>query len=109
MLFEGGFANFSPSSPLQVDFTNDDRAPLLFVAGGNDHILPPKVQRENYQKHSENSKAITAFKLFEGRDHLTCAEDGWEAVADFALNWAQNPLGGELGHVTDPAPDRQAA
>jgi hypothetical protein len=25
---------------------------------------------------------------FEGRDHWTCAAPGWEAVADYALDWA---------------------
>jgi hypothetical protein len=34
--------------------------------------------------------------LFEGRDHFTCGEDGWETVADLALEWAQAPESGEL-------------
>lgn len=44
MLFQGGLANFTSKSksPMTYDFGNDDRAPLLFIAGGNDHILPPR-------------------------------------------------------------------
>jgi alpha-beta hydrolase superfamily lysophospholipase len=96
MVFQGGVANYVPSSPMKVNFGNSGRAPLLHIAGGNDHILPPAVQRANYTMHAKKSSAVTAFKLFEGRDHLTCAEPGWEAVADFALTWAGNPKPGEL-------------
>jgi hypothetical protein len=30
------------------------------------------------------------------RDHYTCGEPGWEAVADFALDWALSPVPGAL-------------
>ncbi len=30
-----------------VDYKNDDRAPLLFISGSDDHLMPPKVQRSN--------------------------------------------------------------
>lgn len=96
MLFQGGFANFTPNAATTVNFANDDRAPLLFIAGGNDHILPHAVQRENYKKNAKHSEAVTAYKLFPGRSHYTCGEPGWEAVADFALDWALNPRSGEL-------------
>lgn len=99
MLFQGGFANFTPHAATTFNFANDDRAPLLFIAGGNDHILPPAVQRENYQKNAKHSAAITAFKLFEGRSHYTCGEKGWEEVADLALDWALAPKAGDLDQV----------
>ena len=28
-----------------VNYDNDDRAPLLFISGGEDHLMPPSVQR----------------------------------------------------------------
>jgi len=96
MLFQGGFANFTPNAATTYNFANDNRAPLLFIAGGNDHILPPAVQRENFEKNAKRSRAITAYKLFAGRSHYTCGEKGWEAVADFALNWALAPAAGNL-------------
>lgn len=85
-----------PNAATTYNFANADRAPLLFIAGGNDHILPPAVQRENLQKNAKRSQAITAYKLFPGRSHYTCGEAGWEAVADFALNWSLAPAGGVL-------------
>ena len=97
LLFQGGFANVSPHAATTYNFANDDRAPLLFISGGHDHILPPAVQHENYEKNAEHSKAITAYKLFAGRSHYTCGEDGWEQVADLALDWALAPTSGDLG------------
>jgi pimeloyl-ACP methyl ester carboxylesterase len=96
ILFQGGLANFAHNAATTYNFANDDRAPLLFIAGGRDHILPPAVQHENYRKNAEHSTAITAYKLFPQRDHFTCGAPGWEEVADFALNWALNPVHGEL-------------
>jgi pimeloyl-ACP methyl ester carboxylesterase len=83
------------------DFSNDDRAPLLFISGGSDHILPPKVQRENYTKNAKHSTAVTAHVVFDGRDHYTCGEPGWEAVADFALNRSLDPTEGVLDAPDD--------
>jgi pimeloyl-ACP methyl ester carboxylesterase len=97
ILFQGGLANVSHDAATTYNFANDDRAPLLFISGGEDHILPPAVQHENYMKNAKHSTAITAYKLFPGRDHFTCGAAGWEQVADFALNWALEPLPGELG------------
>ena len=84
----GLIANFKPGhQETWVDYKNDDRAPLLFIAGGEDHIMPPSVNRANYRKY-RHSEAFTDYHLFEGRSHWTCAEPGWEAVADYALEWA---------------------
>jgi len=96
ILFEGGFANVMPHASTTYNFANDERAPLLFISGGSDHILPPAVQRENYNKNASHSTAATAYALFPGRDHYTCGEAGWEAVADLALTWALDPARGEL-------------
>ncbi|VWD36622.1 MULTISPECIES: alpha/beta hydrolase [Burkholderia] len=97
ILFQGGFANVNPNAPTRYNFANDNRAPLLFIAGGNDNILPPAVQRENFEKNAKRSRAISAYKLFAGRSHYTCGEKGWEDVADFALDWALAPAAGDLG------------
>jgi alpha-beta hydrolase superfamily lysophospholipase len=89
-LFQAAFANFHPHSPAKVDFHNDDRAPLLLIAGELDHTAPVSVTRSEYKLESK-SQAITAFKEFAGRSHFTIGQPGWEAVADFALDWALNP------------------
>jgi len=96
ILFQGSLADFTHDAATTYDFANDDRAPLLFISGGSDQILPPAVQRENYEKNVKHSTAITAYKVFDGRDHFTCGEPRWEAVADFALDWAFTPIPGLL-------------
>jgi pimeloyl-ACP methyl ester carboxylesterase len=69
---------------MAVDFENASRAPMLFIAFENDHIIPPKVARHNAEKY----KAVPVeFKEFPGRPHFPGAP-GWEEVADFAFDWA---------------------
>jgi alpha-beta hydrolase superfamily lysophospholipase len=96
MLFQAGLANFTPHAATTVSYANSSRAPLLFIAGGKDHVVPAAVQRENYKKHAKHSSAITAFKLYEGRSHFTCGEPGWQTVADDVLDWALTPRAGLL-------------
>ena len=106
ILFQGGLAAVTHNAATTYDFANDDRAPLLFISGGSDHILPPSVQRENYDKNAKHSTAVSAHVVFDGRDHFTCGEPGWEAVADFALDWALDPRPGVLeaaNHVGVPS------
>ncbi|KON72253.1 alpha/beta hydrolase [Cellulosimicrobium cellulans] len=94
----GLFANFKPGpQETWVDYTAD-RAPLLFIAGSEDHIMPPAVNRSN-AKHYHRSPAVTEYVELEGRDHWTCAAPGWEAVADRALEWAlaQSAVRSEVG------------
>jgi pimeloyl-ACP methyl ester carboxylesterase len=84
----GLIANWKPGrQETWVNFANDTRAPLLLIAGGEDHIMPPAVNRSN-AKHYEKSRAITEYHEFAGRSHWTCGEPGWEEVADHALDWA---------------------
>ena len=90
VLFQGAFANFDPHSPLRIDFTRSQRAPLLLIAGGIDHTVPASVNRSN-RKLYRKSKAITAYREFPGRSHFTLGQDGWEEVADYALKWATSP------------------
>jgi pimeloyl-ACP methyl ester carboxylesterase len=87
VLFQGALANFNPHSPAAVEFGNNDRSPLLLIAGGKDHIAPASITKTNYDLYAK-SLAVTAFKEFPERSHWTCAEPGWEEVADTALDWA---------------------
>ena len=85
----GVFANLTPGpQETWVDYEQADRAPLLFIAGGADHIMPPSVNRSNAKHYTR--AAITDYHEFEGRSHWTCAEPGWEEVADFALSWCES-------------------
>jgi pimeloyl-ACP methyl ester carboxylesterase len=83
----GLIANFKPGhQETWVNYKNDSRAPLLFITGSEDHIMPPSVNHSNAKHYSSNT--VTEVRDFEGRSHWTCAEPGWEAVADTALEWA---------------------
>ncbi len=86
-LWNGILANFTPGhQDTWVDYANDKRAPLLFIAGGADHIVPPAVNKSNADKYK--SRAVTDYKEFPGRSHYTVGQDGWEEVADYAIQWA---------------------
>jgi pimeloyl-ACP methyl ester carboxylesterase len=93
-LFQSAVANFLPKARAAtvVDYAKPDRAPLLLIAGGRDHITPPSVVYENFNRY-RRSAAPTDFKLFEDRPHLTAALDGWTDVADYALTWTARRSG----------------
>jgi pimeloyl-ACP methyl ester carboxylesterase len=74
-----------------VDYRNDERAPLLFLSGSEDHLMPPQIQRSNAKHYQSNT--LTEVKEFEGRAHLMPAEEGWEEVADYAVSWAVEHAG----------------
>lgn len=83
----GLLANFTPGKQETWLDYSADRAPLLFIAGERDHIMPPAVNRSN-AKHYHRSPAVTDYAELAGRDHWTCGAPGWQAVADHALGWA---------------------
>lgn len=89
-LFQAAFANFNPHAASKVDVHNDNRAPLLIIAGGADHVSPPSINH-SIAKLQHRSKALTAYKEFAGRSHFILGQAGWEEVADFALDWASAP------------------
>jgi pimeloyl-ACP methyl ester carboxylesterase len=77
-----------------VNFHNDDRAPLLLIAGGTDHVMPAAVNRSNFERCK--SAAHTEYKEFEGRSHFTVGQPGWEEVADDALDWCNAHTGARV-------------
>ncbi|CAM3588366.1 alpha/beta hydrolase [Occultella aeris] len=83
----GLIANLKPGpQETWVDYSIE-RAPLLFIGGSEDHIMPPSVNKSN-AKHWAKSPSLTEYHEFPGRSHWICAEPGWEEVADYALDWA---------------------
>jgi pimeloyl-ACP methyl ester carboxylesterase len=88
ILFETALANLVPGhGGTYVDYRNAGRAPLLFVAGTEDNIMPPKVQWSN-AAHYRADGTLTEVVEFGGRPHLLPAAPGWEEIADYALAWA---------------------
>ena len=87
IFWDSVLANFIPGpQDVAVDYHNDARAPLLFISGGEDHLMPPAIQRSNANHYKSNT--LTEIKEFAGRSHLMPAQKGWEEVADYALTWA---------------------
>ncbi|MDX3234555.1 alpha/beta hydrolase [Streptomyces sp. ME03-5709C] len=88
IVWSGSLANLHAGhTDTYVDFHNADRAPLLFLSGENDHLMPPKVQIAN-AKHYTGQNSPTEVKVFPGRAHLMAVQDGWQEIADYALEWA---------------------
>ncbi|MGE6737885.1 alpha/beta hydrolase, partial [Streptomyces sp. NPDC059900] len=80
-------ANIHPGhADSYVNYRNDDRAPLLFVSGEHDHLMPPKIQQSNAKHYKSNT--VTEIIEYPGRSHLMPAQNGWEEIADHALAWA---------------------
>lgn len=87
VLFQAGLANFNPHAATAVDFQNDDRAPLLLVSGGQDHISPASVIQANLHLYRK-SQAVTDYREYPEHSHYILGERGWEEVAKNALDWA---------------------
>jgi pimeloyl-ACP methyl ester carboxylesterase len=73
------------SSTARIDFKKP-HAPLLFVSGSEDHIMPASLNKKNYKKYRQNG-SITEYKEFAGRNHLAAAQPTWKEDADFILGW----------------------
>jgi pimeloyl-ACP methyl ester carboxylesterase len=91
-VFQVAFANVNPHAVTKVDFHKDDRPPLLVIGNDQDHTIPASVSREA-AKRLGTSKAVVDYREFAGRPHFTAGAPGWEAVADYALEWALRHTG----------------
>jgi pimeloyl-ACP methyl ester carboxylesterase len=88
ILFDSVTANLKPGHQATwVDYENPRRAPLLFVSGSDDHIMPPSVQQAN-RRHYKAPGTVTEIIEFDG-PHFMVGLDGWERIADDVLLWAQ--------------------
>ncbi|GAA5184708.1 alpha/beta fold hydrolase [Rugosimonospora acidiphila] len=87
IVFEADLANFDPRRHTKVNFGRSDRAPLLFIVGDEDRVSPPQLNFDN-ANHYRKSTAVTDVKEYPGRCHFTLGQQGWEDVADYALNWS---------------------
>jgi pimeloyl-ACP methyl ester carboxylesterase len=96
ILWDAALALLNPNASSKVNYANSGRAPLLFIAGGKDHIVPPAINKSNVRKYVNKSTAITDYREFPNRTHHTVAQKGWEEVADFALQWANAHAQGQV-------------
>jgi pimeloyl-ACP methyl ester carboxylesterase len=87
-LFEAAAANFSLHSPAAVDTANEERGPLLLVAGGKDHTVPEVITRATARQY-RHSGAVTDLIEFPDRGHSLTIDSGWREVAATTLEWLQ--------------------
>jgi pimeloyl-ACP methyl ester carboxylesterase len=92
ILWDAAFALLNPNAASKVNYRNNDRAPLLFIAGGNDHLAPASISRANMRKYVKSSTATVDYREFPARTHHIIGQSGWEQIADFALQWATDQL-----------------
>ena len=81
------FAVLFSKSAAGVDWANARRAPLLLIAASLDHISPIPLNRTLLERHGRAASA-TELKEYAGKTHYMAGMDGWEEIADYALNWA---------------------
>jgi|SRR6218665_499806 len=71
-----------------IDFKKPHH-PILFIGGGSDNIFPPDLTKTIAAQYKDPDSTVNV-KIFEGRSHFTCGEQGWENVADYILDWYEN-------------------
>jgi pimeloyl-ACP methyl ester carboxylesterase len=71
-----------------VDFEKPHK-PILFIGGGSDNIFPPSLTTTLANKYKDKNSKVD-LKIFQGKSHFICGENGWEVVADYILNWYEN-------------------
>lgn len=69
----------------RIDFAKP-HAPLLFITGEKDHIIPASLNRKNFARYRD-AQSVRAIRQFPGRTHYICNQAGWEEVAGFAAEW----------------------
>jgi len=90
VFFEGvGGAFNEKGGASHVDYARADRAPLLIITGEKDHVVPPAIGEAIVKKYkATGGPAVVDYKWYPGRTHRIVSQDGWEEVADYALEWA---------------------
>jgi hypothetical protein len=69
----GGSGKDGARTTPTFDYKNPNRAPLLFISGSDDHLMPPKIQQSN-AKHYNAAGTINEVKEFEGPHLLRTPE-----------------------------------
>lgn len=68
-----------------VDFKKP-HAPLLFIAGEKDNIIPSSLNKKNFDAYKDKN-SIKEFKEFAGRTHYICGQENWQEVADYIFGF----------------------
>lgn len=85
-LFEAAFANLNPWSADQLDPHQQDRGPLMLIAGEQDHTVPAAVVEAEFKLQRVNPM-VTEFRTVPARGHSLTIDSGWKAIAEIALDF----------------------
>lgn len=90
VFFEGVAGAFNEKGGVShVEWGRPERNPLLIITGEKDHVVPPAIGEAILKKYQRSGgPAVVDYREFPGRTHRIVSQDGWEEVADFALDWA---------------------
>jgi pimeloyl-ACP methyl ester carboxylesterase len=83
-LFQAATANLNPWTEAQVDTLNQERGPLLVVAGQKDNTVPWAMANAAYRQQLLNP-GHTEIVEIPGRGHSLVIDSGWREVCDTAL------------------------
>jgi pimeloyl-ACP methyl ester carboxylesterase len=81
-------ANLNPWTEAKLDTKNPDRGPLLIVDGEKDHTVPWAIANASYKRQKRNP-AVTEIKQIPNRGHSLTIDNGWEEVAQTALDFVK--------------------
>ena len=81
-------ANLNPFTEAKLDPKNPERGPLLVIDGEKDHTVPWAIANASYKRQSKNS-SVTEIKQMPNRGHALTIDDGWEEVAQAALDFVK--------------------
>jgi pimeloyl-ACP methyl ester carboxylesterase len=81
-------ANLNPFTEAKLDPKNPDRGPLLIIDGEKDHTVPWAIANAAYKRQKSNA-AVTEIKQIPNRGHSLTIDNGWEEVAQTALDFVK--------------------
>jgi len=81
-------ANVNPWTEAKVDTKNPDRGPLLIMDGEKDHTVPWAIANASYKRQKRNP-GVTEIKQMPNRGHALTIDDGWQEVAQTALDFVK--------------------
>ena len=73
------------SRPIFIEAQNI-RSPMLIIGGEIDRVTPPQIARDLYEKYRDWANPCDVH-IFEKTAHWFQYEPGWEARAEFILDW----------------------
>jgi pimeloyl-ACP methyl ester carboxylesterase len=74
----------------RVDFGRP-HAPLLFLAGGADRIMPAALNEANFRRY-RHAASITEYRELPGRSHAMLGQPTWRKDAELVQHWLERQL-----------------